>query len=293
MGESQRELESVRSWTRELAALRSRAVKGGLRIAGHDSPLTELTDDALSACDSLLRQVAAQQLERDRLRRELHAEARAWQHLFAVSPTPSILTDAGGYILAVNRAAGLFLNVSPGRLKGRTLLMFTEERGAFASMVERLPYESGAVQASFTIRPRERKPVKAVVVVTPAAPDTTGVWLWFMVPAVQAPATASLSARYEGISETTTFAEPEAGEPVLCHRCGGDIGNGHHFSSDQCAESLDQEIESVQSRLQHLRHHSEEFSQRHKSEGPATARRSRNLESSSDSEESEVRWCEK
>lgn len=290
MGESQREQESVRSWTRELAALRSRAVKGGLRIAGHDSPLTELTDEALSACDSLLRQLAAERLECERLRRELHAEARAWQHLFALSPTPSALTDAGGYILSVNRAAGLFLNVSPTRLKGRTLLMFTEERAEFAGVVDRLTCERGPLQASFTIRPRERKPVKAVIVVTPAAPDTAGVWLWFMVPAGQAQATASLSARHEGVSARSTSPEPGAGESVLCHRCGGDIGNGYHFSSAQCAESLDQEIQFVRSRLQHLRHHSEEFSRRNEGEGPATARRSRDFESSA---EPKVSWCEK
>ena len=249
MGESQRQLESVRSWTRELAGLRARARKGGLRIAGHESPLTELTDEALSACDSLLQQLAALQLERDRLRRELQAESKAWEHLFNVIPTPSALTDDSGLILSVNRAAGLFLNIGPERLKGRMLLIFAEDRAAFAALVHRLPVEKGSLRLTVTMRPRERKPVKATLSVMRAAPENSAVWLWFMVSTAAANATPALvAAPNDGSENLAVTPEIIDGQSVPCHRCGGRTWNGHHFSSDDCAESLDDEARVQQSR---------------------------------------------
>lgn len=174
-------LDPIPHWTRQLAHLRARALKLGVRRPAAESPLGEVVDEALTVCDSLLRDLAGAQLDCRQLRAEVHAETVAWKHLFEIIPTVSVLTDGRGVILDANRAAGLFFNVSAKHLKERQLLLFTADRDAFGSLLQRLAGERRQLRTSLTWRPRERRPVEAEVIVAPASPDQSDVWLWFFV----------------------------------------------------------------------------------------------------------------
>lgn len=167
-------------WTRQLAGLRARAVKRS-RVA----PCGDLTEDALSMCDSLLRELAGARRESDRLREDIRTSEAAWEHLFELMPGARLLTDPSGFILNANRAAGVLLNLSAKRLKNRELGLFYEDRQAFRALVQRLSSSGGdELRATLTLRARERKPAAMHVAVKPL-PSRDRFWLWFLTPASQ------------------------------------------------------------------------------------------------------------
>jgi PAS domain-containing protein len=173
-------LDSTPYWTRELTRLRARALKLTSRRPAPESPWGDIVEQALTACGSLLRDLAGAQLECERLRGEVRAEKTAWEHLFDAMPGACVLTDAKGVILSANRAAGLFLNMSNRRLKERQLLLFTEDRDAFSGLLELLIAGSEQARATLTIRPRERRPIETDLFVVPAFPYQPPAWLWFL-----------------------------------------------------------------------------------------------------------------
>src|SRR5688500_15458414 len=103
--------DPVRRWTRQLGELRAQVAKNG-RAAG-----AELMENALTLCDSLLRDLAGIHLECDKLRGEVRRCSAAWDHLFEMMPSPCLLTDGAGEIVNANRAAGTVLNLSAKALK--------------------------------------------------------------------------------------------------------------------------------------------------------------------------------
>ena len=165
-------------WTRRIATLRKQVGKP------HGSAGTgDVTEAALLMCDELVRELAGEQLTRDRLQAELHLAEAAWHELFDLMPCAAVLTDRRAVILKANRTAALLLNVSARHLEGRELLMFAQDRERFLALREELDHNGHTpLRTRFVIRPRERKPMtmQLQVLMAPARED---VWLWFITPA--------------------------------------------------------------------------------------------------------------
>ncbi|HLA15071.1 MAG TPA: PAS domain-containing protein [Gemmatimonadaceae bacterium] len=173
-----RSTASTARWSRELAHLRTRALKARPGFRGTLAPA--LTEDTLGLCDSLLRDLAGAFLHCERLDARIQAEVAAWERLFEVMPSPCVLTDRSGAILNANHAAGSLLNIAPRYLRSRDLVVFTDPRDLFRSVLERIASAPEDVRVTFTIRPRERRPVKADVLVVPLSLNQPDFWLWFL-----------------------------------------------------------------------------------------------------------------
>jgi PAS domain-containing protein len=178
---------STARWSRELAHLRTRALKARPAASGTLTP--GLTEDTLGMCDSLLRDLAGAYLHSERLHARIHIEVAAWERLFEVMPSACVLTDRSGAIVNANQTAGSLLNIAPRHLRSRDLLVFTDPRDLFRSVLERMACAPEDVRVTLTVRPRERKPVKADVLVVPLSRNQPDLWLWFLGPC-QLPGTA-------------------------------------------------------------------------------------------------------
>jgi PAS domain S-box-containing protein len=184
--------DPVRRWTRELAHLRMQAIK--LRRRSSVSPECEVMDAALAACDGLLRDLAAAQLDRQQLRARIRTEASVWKRLFDTMPSAFLLTDCSGVILDANPGASALLNVSGRHIKGRQLLVYTDNRNEFRELLQRLIVADGPVETSLKLRPRERRPIDVEVIVTPASPNHSAAWLWCLAAREQHPMAESQDA---------------------------------------------------------------------------------------------------
>jgi PAS domain-containing protein len=238
-------IERTRPWTRELANLRGRAAKCGLRAGGQLNPLAQVTEDTLATCESMLQELAAAYMECERLRGDMRAESDAWEHLFIGMPLACIVADRNGCILDANHAAGALLNLGPKRLKGRNLLVFSQDRSAFMSVVHAAADQTGSVTASLIFRPRERKPLSATILVVPPLPDSSGPWLWFL---TQPGATTSSAAIDSGDGDATG-ADLDVEVPVRCPRCGDGTPGGPHASDEDCVDALERRIRGLHSRI--------------------------------------------
>lgn len=170
--------DPVPHWTRQILLLRSEfsqlSRRGGAGKAG------DLVESALSACDSLVRDLAGAKLECEHLRAELRIGDAAWNRLFDIIPVACLLTDTAGLILNANHAAGVLLNVSAKHLRNRELLVFTEDRDAFGTLLGRLNREADCeARATLTFRPRERRPTPVEVIVRALSEEREDVWIWF------------------------------------------------------------------------------------------------------------------
>jgi PAS domain-containing protein len=167
-------IDPVAQWMRQLGTLRSQAAK-----QTRGGPIDTLTNEALSLCDSLIRELAGIRLDADRLRAALRDANAATDALIQSIPTACVLTDSAGFIVDANHGAGRLLNFSAKKLLDRELVVFGEDRTAFKMLLQRLPHESGHVLETLKLRPRERKPTSVDVRVLPA-PYRPGHWLWFL-----------------------------------------------------------------------------------------------------------------
>ena len=173
-------IDPVPFWIRRLADLRAQA---GKRTGGSQMPCAEITDSAFEFCDGLLRDLAGARLECERLRDDVRRADDAWENLFDAVPNGCLLTDSAGVIVNANRAASVLLNLSAKRLKDRELVVFSQDREAFASLAQELRHGgSDQLRATLTFRPRERRPVTMQVIVKPLT-SRPGLWLWFLAPA--------------------------------------------------------------------------------------------------------------
>jgi PAS domain-containing protein len=171
--------DPVPHWTRQILLLRSEfsqlSRRGGAGKAG------DLVESALSACDSLVRDLAGAKLECEHLRAEVRTADIEWSRLFDSIPGACLLTDAAGCILNANHAAGVLLNVSAKHLKNRQLRVFTEDRDAFGTLLVRVSRETDCeVRATLTFRPRERRPTPIEVIVRALSEEREDVWIWFL-----------------------------------------------------------------------------------------------------------------
>src|SRR5688500_1634404 len=125
--------DSASSWARRVAALRAyaaRKIRGAARM--------DVGEEALSICDALVRELAGAQLVHDQLRAEVRAADAAWDHMFQIMPSACVLTDSTGVILNANPAASKLLNVSATHLKGRELLVFSQDRQTFCTLLKEI-----------------------------------------------------------------------------------------------------------------------------------------------------------
>jgi PAS domain-containing protein len=179
-------IDSASSWARRLAAFRTQVGKRTRGPRGND-----VTEEALSMCDALIRELAGAQLARDQLRADLRVADAAWDHLFHVMPSACVLTNSGGAILNANRAASRLLNVSATHLQGRELLIFSQDRETCRALLDEMQRNRRTeLRARVMLRPRERKPMATELHVA-VAPGREDAWLWIMTPA-NADATPSL-----------------------------------------------------------------------------------------------------
>ena len=178
-------IDPVPFWMRQVAYLR---VQAGKRTRGGQTPSGEITDSAFEICEGLLRDLAGARLECERLRADVRRADDAWENLFDAVVNACLLTDSAGVIAKANRAASVLLNLSAKRLRDRELVVFSQDREAFGSLVQALRQGgSDELRATLTFRPRERRPVARQVIVKPL-PSRPGLWLWFLTPAIEAEA---------------------------------------------------------------------------------------------------------
>jgi len=170
----------VQYWTRELGQLRARVLRlRGRTAEPYDGDLTEA---AMGAADSLLRELAGAQLECEGLRNVSRAQTAEWERAFDAMPCAWVITDRTGSIRDANGIASALLNLSVRHLRGRQLLVHTENRKVFTDLLARLNSGAGPDDVVLKIRPRDRRPVDMNVTVTPAPPNGSGDWLWYFAP---------------------------------------------------------------------------------------------------------------
>jgi PAS domain-containing protein len=198
-------IDSTSSWARRVATLRTQARRRG------QAESSDVAEEALSMCDALIRELAGAQLVRDRLRAEIRAADAAWDHLFEVMPSAGLLTDGASLILNANRAAGLLLNVSATHLKGRELLVFSQDRETFRALLREIAHERFTeLRGGLLLRPRERKPLMTQVHVV-AAPGPDQAWLWIVTPATAAADLSGQHAMGSPLSSTLALTRIGAG----------------------------------------------------------------------------------
>jgi PAS domain-containing protein len=246
--------DSSGSWTRELANLRTRALKLGLRCAGVESPLAAITEEALTACAALLEEATTAQSECERLRAEVPSVAAVWEQVFDVVPVPSILSDDAGLILSANAAAGVLLNCAARHLKQRELIVFSEQRDSFRDLFQQLWKGEPAVAATITIRPRDRKTIRTRVTGMPLSVGHSTAHVWFLQPCPQPQQFGgAITKRDDHEHAGVTPMSIIRGSPgSTCHRCGASTDDGPHSTERDCIAAIDREMRALKARTKEL-----------------------------------------
>ena len=176
-----------RQWVIDVGQLRTRAAR--MQRQGLPTGLDELLDQVFELCDSVLQELAGARFEFDartaRLEGEASRYAEAWTHLFDRMPVACIETDPNGIILRANTFAALLLNISAKYLDGRLLTHFSEHRDEFDELIRMLSRGGTRHRTSLAIRPRERAPFSAELLLMPSGANTANSWLWFLGETVQ------------------------------------------------------------------------------------------------------------
>ena len=176
----------VRRWTRLVGALQTRRRRQGLGSPDAAAALADLADESLALSAGILQGLAGAQLDCERLRAAVRAQAAQRQHVLNQIPIACVAADKDGVIEYANPAAALLLNVSPKHLRGRMLLHFSVDRVAFSRLLADLPLAGGRIEAPLPVRPRERGPSRLQALIVPAgAPDGSS-WFWFLTPVAAA-----------------------------------------------------------------------------------------------------------
>jgi PAS domain-containing protein len=193
--------DPLRGWTRILSTLRARSAKVRRPAPAAGTPLDAVLDESLDACGGLLQDLAGAHLLCDQLRRELHTEAVNRQYLLEQMPMACVITDETSVIQNANQPAAELFNISMKHLRGRLLLHFAADRGAFGHLLQNLPLAGAQVHASVSVRPRERGPFTLNAMIVPETSTGRTSWLWFLKPAAEGtaamPATGSTYAKLD------------------------------------------------------------------------------------------------
>jgi PAS domain-containing protein len=171
-----------RQWATAMEKLKTHAAR--MQRSRLPPGFDELLDHVFELCDSVLPEVAGAQDEFEarivRLEREVSRHAEAWTLLFDRMPVACIETHPNGIILRANTSAALLLNMSARYLDGRLLTHFSEHRDEFTELLRTLSHGPARHHTSLAIRPRERAPFSAELLLMPSAAATASSWLWFL-----------------------------------------------------------------------------------------------------------------
>lgn len=173
-----------------LARVRTKAAR--LRSAARPEcvDIVQALDETLELADAI--RIECAELQRRTL--ELEAEARlaadGMRALLDRLPHPIVQTDCAGQILDSNRAAASLFGLSQAKLKDELLMHFTQDRGAFSTLIRELPRGAEPVRATARIRPRDRAPFNAgfTILQDPRSGDRRWVWVIERFSAAQTPA---------------------------------------------------------------------------------------------------------
>jgi PAS domain-containing protein len=173
---------TVDRWMREVARLRERAGK----LRGHrwadPSTITDVLNDTLAACTSLLGDLAEAGRRAEMARAEAQRAAERIDERLQHLPIACVTTDAHGVILEVNPAAAALLNLSVKYLRDRLLLHFAEDRESFSDLLEHVQRHDGDVRVTLAVRPRERRPRRVSLVIVRESVPNPPVWQWYLLP---------------------------------------------------------------------------------------------------------------
>ena len=166
-----------------LATLEKRAERLG-------SPSAAVITSALSELSTALEEikVAADQLqlgadELSAARRELQQLRREFTEFLDILPMPCVWTTGSGEIDVANSAAAELLNVSGTRLAGRPLMLFLNDRQAFAEALRALNDGlTKVIEVPAVVRPRERRPRSLRLVGRSLSHDTRHCWFLMLTP---------------------------------------------------------------------------------------------------------------
>jgi PAS domain-containing protein len=172
-------IDAARRWAPVVERLKMRLAR---KMALIPPNLDEAVDEALSTCESLLRDLAASQMENADLSRRLKDLIHEWAYLFEQMPIACVATDRHGTVIQSNPAAAELINMSARHLENRLLAHFIQDREAFSETLKQFDANIGHVGASFVIRPRERAPLMIDAIAVPRTPADPSVWLWFLIP---------------------------------------------------------------------------------------------------------------
>ena len=163
-----------------LARARTTAARWRQRAEAEPEDVFALLDEVLDLTDSVRAECAHLQPRCVELEQQVVAGELETRALVEQMPAALIQTDRSGIILDANRAAAALLGLSKARLKNELLMYFTEDRAAFAELIRRLPQNSEPVRTEARIRPRERAPFTADIMLVRDPRGNEGRWLWFL-----------------------------------------------------------------------------------------------------------------
>jgi PAS domain-containing protein len=168
-------------WTSKIGQLRSR-VERLCRHAAVPEAVAEALTDSVRLCESIDRDRAGAELEREKTQQDAYASAAACRRLRDFLPIACLLLDSSGTIIEANTAAGSLLNTSENHLANRLLLHFTENRDLFSDIIARIVGRHEEVRETLRMRPRERAPFVAHITAMPWPHETAQTSLWFLIP---------------------------------------------------------------------------------------------------------------
>ena len=92
--------------------------------------------------------------------------------VFRLSPTPCLIIDASGVVIDINASAAQLLNVTPRHVIGRPFLLFLgSDRETFLNLLSQTRPVGDVQLCDGHIRPRERAPLDATILMTPDPSD--------------------------------------------------------------------------------------------------------------------------
>lgn len=144
--------------------------------------LEAAVDEAVMACDSLLQDLSAAEIENRELRSRIAAHEHGGEYLFRVMPAACLVTDTLGTVVSANPRAADLLNMSTRHLPNRVLTYFMEDRDAFLGFLRELSLDAPNARTMVLLRPRERAPLEIDLLVVPHKPGDAELWLWFLIP---------------------------------------------------------------------------------------------------------------
>jgi len=159
----------------ELVHLQQKAVPAAAAALELAEAALQLTETVRAECAALHQRCT----ELERAMEDAHAVTRT---ILDSAPVALITTDVAGRIVDTNRAAAALLGRSAPKLRDELLLHFFEDRAGFSATLGSLAESVQPVNATFRLRPRERAPFDARILVVPDPRGGEARWLWYATP---------------------------------------------------------------------------------------------------------------